>query len=177
MSNYISLFLLFPSFSLILSILKKENDIILNSLLVIAIILISFYLNKKIPVLKKGTFLAMMLFVLFSLFFGKTLNFYSVIPYFDKILHFTSGIIFARAGKEIYIKINGNGNIPLMILFVIMFSSSISGLWEIWEFSSDCILKTNAQNNSLFDTMIDMILGNLGGIIYIIMWKVKNSRG
>lgn len=176
MAKFISLFLLFPSFSLVCSVIKRETSIILDSLLVIVIIIFSFYLNKKVPVLKKNTFLAMMLFVLFSLFFGKTLNFYSIIPYWDKILHFTSGIIFARAGKEIYIKINGNKNIPLMILFVIMFASSISGLWEIWEFSSDLILKTNAQNNSLFDTMIDMILGNLGGIIYLILFKIKNSR-
>ena len=175
MSGLISLFLLFPFFSLVCSVIKQETSIVLNSLLVIGIILISFYLNKKIPVLKKSTFLSIMLFVLFSLFLGKTLNFYAKIPNWDKFLHFVSGIIFARVGKEIYVKINGDGNIPLMILFVILFASSISGLWEIWEFTSDYILKTNAQNNSLFDTMTDMILGNLGGIVYLLLWKIKKQ--
>ncbi len=49
-------------------------------------------------------------------------------------------------------------------MFVIMFSISSAGIWEIWEFTTDSLFNLQAQNG-LVDTMWDIILGTVSGII------------
>ena len=46
-----------------------------------------------------------------------------------------------------------------------MFSIASAGVWEMWEFSTDQLFGFASQNNSLNDTMWDIICGSIMGII------------
>ena len=46
-----------------------------------------------------------------------------------------------------------------------LFSIAAAGVWEIWEFSTDMLFGFHSQNNSLIDTMMDIICGSIMGII------------
>ena len=148
--------------------------IIFNSLLTVVLITLFIFVHKKAPVFKTGTFYSIIIFILLSVFLGRTLNFYERVPHWDKMLHFLSGFIIASAGKEIYIKIKGDmGNKLLLNLFVLFFAVAVAGLWEIYEFTGDSIFGTEFQNNSLADTMTDIIAGSVSALMYLIFQKVR----
>lgn len=50
-------------------------------------------------------------------------------------------------------------------IFVILFATAAAGVWEIWEFTTDSLFGLTAQNNSLNDTMWDIICGTVVGLI------------
>ena len=129
--------------------------------------------NAKFRVFTFKTCIAFSLLLILSVFCGRTLGFYETVPYWDKALHFLSGFIFARAGKEIYLRLGGSRKSRwLLLCFSLLFAISAAALWEIWEFSGDNLFGLNAQNNSLQDTMLDIILGSVSGTIYSFLIKL-----
>jgi uncharacterized membrane protein YjdF len=150
-------------------IFTMQYEIALNSAYTLFLIGAFWLIHKKFPVFKISTHSSLVVFILLSVFLGRTLGMYSVVPHWDKLLHFLSGFIFAQAGKEIYVKLDGNKQKSKALLnsFALLSAFSIAGLWEIWEFASDKILNTNAQNGSLNDTMYDIIAGSLSAIIKV----------
>ena len=159
-------------------ILIKNYSAVFNSFCTLLCLCAFALLHNKFPVLDNKTYCAFVIFIMLSVFAGRTLNMYAHIPYWDKFLHFSSGFIFASSGTQIYKKLKGDDkNHILMNLFVLSFSVALAGLWEIYEFSIDSLLGTTAQNGSLSDTMWDMIAGTLGTIITIALISKKKNNG
>ena len=64
-----------------------------------------------------------------------------------------------------------NSTIPsfsIPVNFITIFCIALAGCWEIWEFTGDRLFGFTSQNDSLIDTMMDIICGTLGGIISLI---------
>ena len=96
-------------------------------------------------------------------------NFYSI-PNYDKFLHLLSGAVIAVIGYVLFLYLTNNNSRkeihPLTsVIFVIIFATAAAGAWEIWEFTTDSLFGLTAQNNSLIDTMWDIICGTVVGII------------
>ena len=145
-----------------------QYGLALNSAYALFLIAVLWLIHKKFPVFKISTYSSFIIFILLSVFLGRALSLYALIPYWDKILHFLSGFIFAQVGKEIYLKLGGNKKSKALLnIFALLSAFSIAALWEIWEFATDKILNTNAQNGSLDDTMYDITMGSLSGIIKV----------
>ncbi len=166
-----------PGIFTLYGIFTTQYEIALNSAYTLLLIGALFLIHKKFSVFKSSTYNSFVIFILLSVFLGRTLGMYASIPYWDKLLHFLSGFIFAQTGKEIYAKLDGNKKSKaLLISFALLTAFSIAGLWEIWEFASDKILNTNAQNGSLDDTMYDIIAGSLGGIIKVVYDILRRKK-
>lgn len=120
----------------------------------------------------KASYIAALIFILMAMYFGNVLNFYDLVPYYDKILHTSSGIIigimsivvYAHFTKEYFTKINPR----FMMLFCVIFTLALAGGWEIWEYTTDKIFGLTSQLNSLDDTMTDIICGTVGGLIALV---------
>lgn len=109
-------------------------------------------------------------FVFIAMFLAVEFNFYSWVPYLDKIEHLLSGIILCFSGFSIFKYINRNEEkvqiSPLtIVLFSLFFSIAVAGCWEIYEFTVDHLFGLTSQNGSLVDTMTDIICGTTSGII------------
>ena len=141
-----------------------NTDILICSAITLFLILLVYFLHKKCEIFSEGTSRQLIIFAYLSVLFGKVFNFYQFVPYWDKILHFLSGLILYHAGNDIYFKAGGNKNKLLRGIFALLFSVATAALWEIWEFAGDSIFHTNAQNNSLSDTMYDIIAGTSGAV-------------
>lgn len=133
----------------------------------------TFFKNSKI------IYRIALFFIFISMYLANVWNFYGVENY-DKMLHLLSGIILGFIGLGSYIKMfnikdEKEIDIKRLIIFIIMFLLSIAGAWEIWEFTTDSIFGLTAQNG-LNDTMWDMILGTLGGII-VLFPIIKFAKG
>ena len=102
-----------------------------------------------------------MTFVFLSMYLASVWNFYSITNY-DKFLHLLSGAIIAIIGYILFIYLTNDISRKEMnpltsAIFVILFATAAAGVWEIWEFTTDSLFGLTAQNNSLNDTMWDII--------------------
>ena len=130
------------------------------------------YFVCKITFLKKSEicFYVILAFTFSAIYVGNVWDLYRIIPIYDKLLHLLSGVIIAIIGFVLFLYLN-NGNIKgdfntyFAVIFSIIFSIAAAGLWEIWEFSTDMLFGFHSQNNSLIDTMMDIICGSIMGII------------
>ena len=109
------------------------------------------------------------LFIFLSMYLASVWDFYGI-PNYDKFLHLLSGAVIALIGYVLFLYLTTENsrkeiNPFTAVIFVIIFSTAIAGAWEIWEFTTDALFGLNAQNNSLVDTMWDIICGSLVGII------------
>lgn len=126
------------------------------------------FIDKKLDMFNIRTYSITLIFILLSVFAGRSLGFYKRIPYWDKSLHFFSGFLIVIIAYRIYEKLKGDSkNKLLKKVFGFFVGVSGAAFWEIFEFSCDKILGTTAQNNSLTDTMLDIILGTISSLIAV----------
>ena len=118
------------------------------------------------------------------MYLGNVFDFYIIIPMYDKILHLLSGLIIGLIGYILFLHVS-NGNIDnsfkryMPMLFSVIFSIAGAAVWEIWEFSTDQLLGFASQNNSLHDTMWDIICGTIMGIVAnvpIYLYYIKGKK-
>lgn len=173
--KFVILSIFAPFTVLVFSLFSKQHQTALNSLCTILCIIIVVVVQKIFSLLTTKTYIAMIIFILLSVFIGRTLNAYSLVPHWDKVLHFLSGFLFAVIGKEIYVRLSANSNNRwLMFFFPLFFAISAAGLWEIYEFTIDTFFGMSAQNNSLRDTMLDMILGSVSALLSVMFFPKNN---
>lgn len=148
----------------------RSNENSFRIVLVGVTVWIMYFFHKK-TFLRKSViaFNSMFIFIVSAMYLGNVFNFYSLIPNYDKILHLISGIIIALIGYIFFLYLS-NGKIENLkpmtgIWFSIIFATAVAGLWEIWEFTTDQLFGFTSQNNSLIDTMLDIISGTVTGII------------
>lgn len=140
---------------------------IIATIILLKVVFTITFLKKS-----KATYLAVLIFIFMAMYLGNVWDFYSLIPSYDKILHLSSGIIIGIVGLIVYAHFTKEYmkklNIKFMLVFVFIFCVGLAGLWEIWEFTGDRLFGLDSQNNSLIDTMIDIICGTVGGLISLI---------
>jgi len=119
-------------------------------------------------------------FLVIAMVLGIDLNWYSDVlvtansdSYYDKIVHFSSGVLVAFAGQELFALYTRqlHGQKPprwLQTLFLIGAVALVAVGWECFEFLYDEICGGQMQElvkSGVADTMWDMIASMVGGII------------
>jgi hypothetical protein len=119
------------------------------------------------------------IFLYAAIFLGEVRNFYYLVPYWDTIMHSCSAVMIGFLGFSLVDILNdSNKNVTLspffIALFAFCFAVSLGAIWEIYEFTSDTVLKTNMQKfkledgteligkEALTDTMEDIIVDAIG---------------
>lgn len=136
-----------------------------------------------------------LLFLFASLFLGELCHFYSLVPSWDTLLHFSSGFLLFFISLEWVQKQVFQRRSPEQVFLLILsfcVSLAIGSTWEIYEFISDGLFHTNMQRflsasgealvgrSALIDTMADLIFGflgtTLGLLCYIYEKRFKNRE-
>lgn len=120
------------------------------------------------------------LFLYSAIFLGEIRNFYYTVPYWDTILHTFSGAMIGCIGFSIISLLNDREFFHLNLtpffiaFFAFCFAIMLGTVWEIYEYTSDNVLKTNMQKyrlesgenlegrDALKDTMEDLIVDGAG---------------
>lgn len=95
------------------------------------------------------------LFVFCANILGEIFEFYTLLPFWDDMLHCTSGFIFAAFGFSLVELFNRNGRFdfhlsPIFISTVAFcFAVTVGVAWEFFEFFADRILGTDMQRDSV----------------------------
>ena len=83
----------------------------------------------------KRFFVLAILFDIFAAALGSVINLYKYIGFYDRFVHYLSGILLAEAGmiiiSFIFEKRSIKKDIPVMLAFSFFFSSACAGFWEI----------------------------------------------
>lgn len=199
------------------SIMKKRNMIITNLVRIILIVLfvlgiitgehsqflviiLTFILTYYPSILAKrfGVYLPARLELVITLFIfaaqvlGEVGDFYNKIPWWDTMLHSTSGVILGLVGFLFVYLLNekGDANVNLSPVFVVIvafcFALTMGVFWEFFEYGADRLLGYNMQKfrmpgqDGLVDTMNDLIVDAVGALVaciggWIYMKKEKDT--
>ncbi|MGB7242637.1 MAG: hypothetical protein WBC93_11185 [Sulfitobacter sp.] len=124
------------------------------------------------------------LFCFASIFLGEAFDFYERLWWWDLALHGSSAVGFGLTGfLFVFMLFNGDrfAAPPSAIAFITFcVAMTVGAIWEIFEFSMDASFGLNMQKSGLNDTMIDLMLNAIGGLIagftgYV--YLVHNSAG
>ena len=161
------------------------------------LIVLTFFMTYYPSILEKrfGVYLPNRLEIIITLFIfaaqvlGEMNGFYDKIPWWDTMLHATSGVILGIAGFLLVYLLNekGDANVKLSPIFVVIvafcFAITMGVFWEFFEFGADRILGFNMQKfrlpgqDGLVDTMEDLIVDAIGAIIACIFgWRYMKKR-
>ena len=130
----------------------------------------------KIPYILKIFYI---LFIFFSKYIGSDNFYYSIIPMYDKIIHFIYGIFSYFISIFILVKFTKykNNNIFFNIIFCISFSLGTSVIWEFLEFGFDQFFSLNNQRleTGVTDTTLDLINVLLSNIFISLIYFCENK--
>jgi len=141
--------------------------------------------------------IAYAVFLYCAIYLGEVRDFYHTIPYWDTILHTFSGAALGALGFSLVSILNKSDLVVFslspvfMALFAFGFAVSLGVLWEIYEYSVDALLKTNAQKYALksgqllvgqaalSDTMKDLIVDAIGALTMAVIGfiSMKYKKG
>src|SRR3989344_5160622 len=128
--------------------------------------------------------LGIVCFIFATLFLGQLANFYDNIPFWDKFVHFQSGLILGVAGFVLVYTLNEQETIHLDLspafvsFFAVTFSLAIGVVWEVIEFAFDAALGVSWQNGNT-DTMWDLLADGTGAVIVSVIgyfWMHRKAR-
>lgn len=160
-------------------VLTRENTLvyILKDLSVILTINAIYIINYlfKLKISDEVNF-AYILFIFLAHFIGVTCEVYNKIYWFDKFIHFLSGILSSFAAIYVINKFKKDSNYKFTILFIIAFSLMCASLWEVFEYLSSYYFGVDPQKvvlTGVTDTMGDIIVAFLGSILVSISYHYE----
>lgn len=131
-------------------------------------------------------YLLNVVFVYFASLIGSCLGGYTV-PFFDKIVHFFSGILMSVVAMMMFSwikqeeKIKDPKDVCILYLFINAANLAVAALWEFYEyfmlifFNNDCI---NHYTTGVHDSITDMLCAFAGGLLitYLVFRYYKMGK-
>ena len=101
---------------------------------------------------------------------GEVYNFYYIFSWWDDVLHFTGGVVFAMFGVFLFKYMVREQPTALFAcaVFALCFSISISAVWELYEFGNDALFDTDMQKDTVISSFNStLIADNYGDIVNV----------
>lgn len=172
---HISLFIRVTVFiSFVISLFEMQLFLAFGCFLTFFSLFLPGILDKNLKVKTPTEFeFFISLFLYAALFLGEIENFYERFWWWDVMLHALSGIILSFSGFLILLVLYSQKRLfaspPTFAIFSFCFGLALGTVWEIFEFMLDQTLGLHTQNNSLFDTMKDLIVDAIGALFTSIL--------
>lgn len=142
-------------FYLIIGIIKWNTTTVVAALLSLVLMTITSYLKKKLN-LDKNLELLIYIFIITTEVLGQIYHFYTRVPIFDIIIHTYSSFVISYIALIIIKK----HKLPkiITILFIFSFAMMCESIWEIFEFGTDHLLKTDMQKDTIINEITSCYL-------------------
>ena len=179
----VGLYLLTLGYSVYLHILRQDwNGLFMCGVAILSLVCVplGFKILRFQPIYE--IYCIQVVFAYIASVLGSTLGGYSY-PFFDKILHFTSGFLMLTVGIMVYFFLRKSNEIPkqdlpLFFVFINSFNVMIAVFWEFFEYSmlvffnNDCI---NHYTQGVRDSMNDMLCATLAGFL-LSVWIFRHRQ-
>lgn len=106
-----------------------------------------------------------MMLILGGPILGKIYRLYYKLSFWDKLLHMTSGFLFATIGGILpsVIEKGKEHSLGLQLACAVMFTLSIAVIWEFYEYSMDKFFGMDMQQDTVVKDINSYLLGSLNG--------------
>ena len=159
-------FELFSLFSVIFFLLRGEGERILLSLATLFLLLLPiaaervFHCRLSLPLCLLSMFFAV------GPLLGHSWKFYYLLPGWDKLLHITSGVLFAILGVYLPHAIlrRKPDHLLMTAIFALCFSITISVIWEFFEYGMDFFFAMDMQQDTVVHSIHSYMLGDGLGV-------------
>lgn len=166
-----TLYFVFARDTNIVSILKDISIIVTISAIYIIQKLFKARINEVIN-------LTYIIFIFMAHFLGVICELYNYIYWFDKFVHFLSGIVTAFVAIYLLVKFKKNKNMFFDILVIVSLTLAVAASWEIFEFLASFYFHMDPQKvftTGVSDTMGDIIVAFLGSILISNCYYFENK--
>ncbi|MCM3544508.1 membrane-spanning protein [Priestia megaterium] len=148
---------------------------------VVVSVLPIFLLFTKVNPFPISLIVGYYIFLFSSLFLGSIEDFYNRFKWWDAVLHFYKGIFMGFVGISLYklfiaTRIQARISKWIIFLFVLSISVNATVLWEVYEFLGDLTFTHTMQSGGNTDTMYDIILGMISGLLTAIYSMKRREK-
>ncbi len=122
-----------------------------------------------------------LIFLVIASYLGSVINLYKYISWYDIFAHTISGFLTGYLAIYLLIQLKHykEKDLGFQLLFIMGIVFLVAGLWEFFEFGSDCIIGSNMQHveTGVRDTMEDMLVAFLGGFLFSVFYSYEMLHG
>ncbi len=143
---------------MVLSFLRGHYESVFTAFLSLVLFLLPTFVEESFRIkLPMALEIIAVLFVFCANILGEIAEFYTLFPFWDDMLHYVSGFIFAAFGFSLVDILNRNSNFdfhlsPIFLsLVALCFAVTVGVVWEFFEFSADAFLQLDMQKDFIVE--------------------------
>jgi len=169
--------------AIISSIFNQSWTVLFVSVLTLILTFLPSIIEKSYDVTLPLEFeLVIVMFIYASIYLGEVHSYYTLFWWWDLVLHTGSGLVLGAIGFALLYILHEQRKIQtsafLIAIFSFSFAVAMGAIWEIFEFGIDALLPATYMQESLSDTMWDLIVDGAGAFAasfmgYLYIKKVK----
>lgn len=147
--------LLFCLYTLVRAILRRKVQEILMSLATMALTAIPVLLEARWGLAMSGGMYIFSLLYALGPLLGTNLHFYFYVSWWDTLLHFAGGIVFALLGCYLMVLLREDCRQMILVrgLFALCFSMAAAAAWEFCEYGCDRIFGMDSQQDTYLSSI------------------------
>ncbi len=151
--------------TLISSLIRGEYESAFICLLVLVLFMLPFFLQQNFGIELPSTLeIIILLFIFAAEILGELQCYFITYPYWDSMLHTTTGFLCAATGFALIDILNRNSRIkfklsPIYVaLAAFCFSMTVGVLWEFFEFGMDRLFHMDMQKDTIVTSITSVML-------------------
>ena len=151
--------------TLVSSVIRSEYESAFICLLVLMLFMLPFFIQQNFGIELPSTLeIIILLFIFAAEILGELECYFITFPYWDSMLHTTTGFLCAATGFALIDILNRNSRIkfelsPIYVaLAAFCFSMTVGVLWEFFEFGMDCIFHMDMQKDTVVSSITSVML-------------------
>ena len=150
---------------MVLQFLNQNFENVFLCLLTLLLFLMPTILERQLQIDFPNTMeIIIMLFIFAAEILGEIRSYYTIFPYWDTMLHTTTGFLCAATGFALIDILNRNSHIKFTLspvyvaLVAFCFSMTVGVLWEFFEFGADRLLHWDMQKDTVVQSVTSVML-------------------
>ena len=151
--------------TLVSSVIRSEYEGAFICLLVLVLFMLPFFIQQNFGIELPSTLeIIILLFIFAAEILGELECYFITFPYWDSMLHTTTGFLCAATGFALIDILNRNSRIkfelsPIYVaLAAFCFSMTVGVLWEFFEFGMDRIFHMDMQKDTVVSSITSVML-------------------
>ena len=151
--------------TLVSSVIRGEYESAFICLLVLVVFMLPFFIQQNFGIELPSTLeIIILLFIFAAEILGELECYFITFPYWDSMLHTTTGFLCAATGFALIDILNRNSRIkfelsPIYVaLAAFCFSMTVGVLWEFFEFGMDRLFHMDMQKDTVVNSITSVML-------------------
>lgn len=151
--------------TLVSSVIRGEYESAFICLLVLVLFMLPFFIQQNFGIELPSTLeIIILLFIFAAEILGELECYFITFPYWDSMLHTTTGFLCAATGFALIDILNRNSRIKFQLspiyvaLVAFCFSMTVGVLWEFFEFGMDRLFHMDMQKDTVVSSITSVML-------------------